>query len=312
MNLQLDIRKNILQQFAQQLQLPIEGNRLAAHTPSLQGEIGFHVYPNGLEFYHFTFQLHQTFYLTAKNPIDSEWLLLNINLSKNQIEKRVNDQTLTFQKYLPTGILFYTPQTIVSSVSPPGQHFEIVLLRLPKSFFQHYFDQEIPLLTQTDRAILYEDLDYQSEGFLNMAIAQLAQNPLQTHAQLLSFLASCVEKLRQRQRAPQYEHLHPQDLKGLFLAAAHLRNPLIDQTPSIKMLATVAGMGSSKFKATFKQVFGSPPIQYHQKIKMDYAFQQLRTDRKSPSELSYELGYSHPSKFTLAFKKQFGILPSAV
>jgi len=94
------------------------------------------------------------------------------------------------------------------------------------------------------------------------------------------------------------------------MAAAHLRNPLASTVPSLAELAETARMGITKFKTTFKQVFGTPPIQYHRKIKLEYARQELTTQRKTATELSYELGYSHPSKFTTAYKKQFGVVPS--
>ena len=72
----------------------------------------------------------------------------------------------------------------------------------------------------------------------------------------------------------------------------------------------MADMGATKFKKLFKQVFGCAPKQFHFKIKMDYAQKELAYKNRSSSELSYELGYSHPSKFTVAYKKHFGILPS--
>ena len=135
-------------------------------------------------------------------------------------------------------------------------------------------------------------------------------NKIRANVYLMQFLADVTEKLKNRELPSKYEHLHPADVKGLFLASAHLRNPVAQDIPSIKVLAGIAGMGTTKFKATFNQVFGKAPIQYHQKITFDYAKDELKRKGKSVSELSYELGYSHPSKFTSAFKKIFGIVPS--
>jgi len=44
---------------------------------------------------------------------------------------------------------------------------------------------------------------------------------------------------------------------------------------------------------------------------MEYAREQIVVGNRSASELSYELGYSHPAKFTKAYKNQFGVLPSS-
>ena len=70
-------------------------------------------------------------------------------------------------------------------------------------------------------------------------------------------------------------------------------------------------MGTTKFKVLFKQLFGNAPRQYRNKIRMEYAREELVARRKTPTEMSHELGYSHPSNFTIAYKKYFDKLPSA-
>ena len=89
-----------------------------------------------------------------------------------------------------------------------------------------------------------------------------------------------------------------------------LRDPLSNNTPSMQELAEKSGMGATKFKTLFKQVFGKPPFEYRKKIRMEYAREQIQVHGKTPSELSYELGYTHPTNFTLAYKKEYGVLPS--
>lgn len=71
-------------------------------------------------------------------------------------------------------------------------------------------------------------------------------------------------------------------------------------------------MGVTKFKESFKLVFGLAPLQYRNRIRMEYAREELMHQRKTASELSYELGYAHPSNFTATFKQYFGKLPSAI
>ena len=104
--------------------------------------------------------------------------------------------------------------------------------------------------------------------------------------------------------------MHSEDLKKLFVAAAHLRNPISKDTPSIEELATIAQMGKTKFKRLFKQLFGSAPFQYRNKIRMEFAKEDLLSGKTTPTEMSYTLGYAHPSNFTAAYKKYFNELPS--
>lgn len=307
----IDVQQNILKQFAQQLAIPVTENQITLDANFGTGSIQYFAFPEQLELYHFKFKTNTPIRINSQNPVDSNWLLLNINLSSVSYIKTVNQQQLNLQKYLPSGMLFYTPKTKVQSISPPNTAFEIGLIRFPKSFLATYLTPDLSSLQNTQNALIYEDLDPQSELLLLDALKP-TNNKLKRHSSLLGFLAIFINKLIQRTTEEKYQNLHANDLKGLFLAAAQLRNPTNKSLPTILQLAKLAGMGSTKFKNCFKQVFGNPPIKYHQKIKMEYALQQLKNQQKTVSEISYELGYSHPSKFTSAFKKQFHILPSNI
>ena len=108
------------------------------------------------------------------------------------------------------------------------------------------------------------------------------------------------------------DSLHPDDLRQIMRIATALRDPLEPKVPALPDLAQRASMGVTTFKDAFKLVFGQAPLQYRNRIRMEYAREELLHQRKTASELSYELGYSHPSNFTAAFKRHFGKLPSAV
>jgi len=306
--LNINITQNILEQFAAQLKIPIVKQSATLDQNWGEGKINFFKITSELELYTFQYQLLKPLGIQSLNPKDSDWLLLNINLSNQANVKEVNATTVSIQKFLPSGILVYTPQTAVKSITPVNESFEIVLLRFHRSLLKQY-DLDSPFFENTSQAVLYEDLDASSEQFLQEAIAPNCDKLLR-HALVLKFLSTFVKKLQARESESLYQNLHEADLKGLFLASAKLRNPLASNVPSIESLSKIAGMSPTKFKTCFKQVFGSPPIQYRQKIRMDYARRELEDGEKSASTLSYELGYSHPSKFTNAFKKTFGLLPS--
>lgn len=307
-NLSLDISQSLMKQFSEQLEtLAIDG-RIVLNSNLGEGKISMETFPNQLELYRFNFKLNVPVQMKSLNPSGSDWLLLNVNLSKATVSKKVNAQQVDIQKFLPSGMLFYTPMTEVESLSPLGKQFEIALIRFHKSFLNFYFEKCFDFFKNAENALIYEDLDPRSERFLMSSLS--GENKLQSHGDLLNFLSIFIEKIKARESEEQFQNLHPDDVKGLFLASAKLRNPLAEKAPSIDGLAKTAGMGATKFKTCFKQIFGLPPIKYHQKIKMEYARRELENGQKTAGVLSYELGYSHPSKFTVAFKKQFGQLPS--
>ncbi|MEM7110707.1 MAG: AraC family transcriptional regulator [Bacteroidota bacterium] len=305
---QIDISGNILDQFAKQLNIKIENDHLRLNSTLGIGHARLWRLPNQLELHHFAITLNEPFELQSTNPAKSDWFLLNINLSDAELKKTVNTEEISFQKYLPSGILLYTPKTEVLSTSPQQVPFSIVLIRFHKSLLMQYSDQKPDVFKTFRSAVIYEDLDFQSEQLLIKSIE--GKNLLFTHSHVLEFLGLFFEKIKSRRDESYYEHLHPDDLKGLFSASAFLRNPFAQDLPSVEELSKIAGMGTTKFNTTFKQVFGTTPRQYNLKIRMEYAKDQLLKKFISPSEISHRLGYSHPSKFTTAFKKQFGILPS--
>lgn len=306
----IDVQQNIMEQFANQLNIEVRENQVLLDTALGKGFIRLHSFLGQLELYYFNCFINPSVKVSSFNPPDSNWLLLNINLATNANLKTVNNQKLKLQKNLPAGILFYTPQTKVENLNPASNSFEMVLIRFPKSFLTAYLPKELSIISKTKNALIYEDLDSQSEYLLSNAINQ-ENNLLKRHSALLSFLSIFIEKLKQRSPEKKYAPLHPDDVQGLFLAAAQLRNPIAQKIPNLEQLAQIANMSATKFKTCFKQVFGSPPMKYHKRIKMNYAQMELQKGIKSISEISYELGYSHPSKFTSAYKKAFNILPSA-
>jgi AraC-like DNA-binding protein len=72
----------------------------------------------------------------------------------------------------------------------------------------------------------------------------------------------------------------------------------------------MVSISESKLKKDFKLIYGLPVYEYFQKIRMQTAKDKLLSGDHSVKEVAMELGYSNLSNFTIAFKKEFGLLPS--
>lgn len=308
MKITVHIDDDIIEQMSTQLRSTIVDKKLIIDKNEGEGDIRFMHFPTRLEFYHFSFMLKDELELTCVNPAKSDYFLLKINLSDKVVEKKINGQLLDVQKLLPSGIIYYTPNTTVVSHSKQESQFEVVLIRFHKSLLSTYFENGEDVFLNIRDTMMYEDLDFKSEESL-MNVIQ-SGNKLKSHSHLLSFLSMFFEKLGRRVTDLKYVNLHPEDNRQIFTAASLLRTPTNNNVPTIEQLAKTANMGKTKFKNKFKQVFGIPPKKYHQKIKMEYAIQELANTNKSTTEIAYELGYSHPSKFTRAFKNYYGNSPS--
>lgn len=266
-------------------------------------------FPDQIEFYHFgKVRFAVPVEMKAVNPVDSEWYLIHVNLSDVKQQKMVDGQTFEFQKRLPIGILIYGPGLEIDTLIPAEAESELASIRFPRSILDDYFDSWREFIDE-DKNLVYEDLDYLLQDKLTEALASM-HNKLLCHAAVLAFMHQLFQKLETHDKDPGIGRLRSAEVNSLFLASTHLRDPLSATVPSLDELASIANMSVTKFKTSFKQVFGSAPIQYRNKIRMEYAREEIVAHRKTPTEMSYVLGYSHPSNFTSAYKKFFGELPS--
>lgn len=103
----------------------------------------------------------------------------------------------------------------------------------------------------------------------------------------------------------------PEDeLKRMIHIEAILVRDLGSPPPSITELARIAMMSTTKLKSSFKRIYGYGLYEYYQKNRMLKAKQLLTVGSMSVKEVGLQLGFKNLSNFTLAFKKEFNILPS--
>lgn len=87
---------------------------------------------------------------------------------------------------------------------------------------------------------------------------------------------------------------------------AHLEDP-----PSIVELALICGLNDFKLKRDFKANYGTTIFGYVRQRRMEQAAADLHAGL-SVAEAAAHVGYSCPRSFADAFRKHFGMLPSAV
>ena len=80
--------------------------------------------------------------------------------------------------------------------------------------------------------------------------------------------------------------------------------------PGIENMAEQLGISPTKLKSDFKQVYGETLFQYYQQQRMHYAKEVLMSQKIKVQDAAKNLGYETVSKFSAAYKKQFGHSPS--
>ncbi len=90
------------------------------------------------------------------------------------------------------------------------------------------------------------------------------------------------------------------------------RNVLMRQfapAPTIAKLARAVGMSKTTLTEGFKAVFGETIFDFSLRCRMQHALTLMRDQNWPVVKVSEAVGYSHPTSFTTAFRRHFGIRP---
>jgi AraC-like DNA-binding protein len=86
----------------------------------------------------------------------------------------------------------------------------------------------------------------------------------------------------------------------------------LDAPPTLARLARQAGFNETKLKGKFRALFGTSVFAYLRQVRMEEARRLLSTRQLNVTEVAQRVGYSNPSKFAAAFRRHYGMSPSAI
>lgn len=81
---------------------------------------------------------------------------------------------------------------------------------------------------------------------------------------------------------------------------------------SIEDIAHYTGRSLATFKRDFKKISDLTPEKWLIKRRLERAYELMKTGKKKVVEVYAEVGFRNPSHFSTAFKKEFGMAPSAL
>ncbi|WP_157843156.1 helix-turn-helix transcriptional regulator [Bacillus sp. FJAT-42315] len=103
--------------------------------------------------------------------------------------------------------------------------------------------------------------------------------------------------------------LKASDVKKLY-QARELLVEQIDQSLTLVEIARKVGLNDFKLKKGFKEVFGHTVFGYLREQRMKQAIVLLQKRELNIGQIALTVGYTNPSHFAAAFRKQFGVNPS--
>lgn len=159
--------------------------------------------------------------------------------------------------------------------------------------------------------IWYKPVDPESKDLLNALLQDWDNSLLYYQNKILRIVEIFFDWLiTETKYLSQKAGISRVDIEAVQKVEGILTNDQVVIPPTIKELARKVAMSESKLKKIFKSVYELPVYEYFQKHRMQKARTLLLSGKFSIKDVGYTLGYSNLSNFTLAFKKEFGRLPS--
>ncbi len=93
-------------------------------------------------------------------------------------------------------------------------------------------------------------------------------------------------------------------------SAADYINKHYTEEIDFEKLAANCNLSRSRFTHIFSDVFGVPPTQYQQNMRLEQACELLRFSKLSVSEIAHRCGFRDPLYFSRVFRKAKGISPT--
>ncbi|GAA4785859.1 AraC family transcriptional regulator [Olivibacter ginsenosidimutans] len=123
----------------------------------------------------------------------------------------------------------------------------------------------------------------------------------------MELLFYLFQSLRKREKSV-HQKLNDSVIKAIYQVRDKIASSL-NKPISIADLKMIAGMNELKLRKIFTQVFGMGIYDYYQRLRMNEAARLLRDEKRSVSEVGYQMGFENLSHFTRVFEKHIGKKP---
>lgn len=223
----------------------------------------------------------------------------------------------------PSLLVWAQPQGVdISEWTAPSARERFIIISIRPEFLAEHFlasadapQQLQAFIADKRKQVIYTQRPLTSQTF--DITTRLINNPfsgplalIYTEALALELLCCAVNSFGAHSGAPTEEYSE-RELKCLHMA----RNILMKQLappPTINQLARSVGMAKSTLTKGFKAVFGETILDFSLGCRMRHAMTLMRDQACSVAKASEAAGYSHPTSFTTAFRRHFGVRPIEV
>lgn len=258
--------------------------------------------------------LNQPIVLNRQAKSTNDGFILNIYLSNSQVETNINGDKIDLGINKNKVVLSSSSST-AKLIFPNQMPIKVFHIYLSRSWIlKNAISEESAFYepVTTDKPIyIIENLDHNFSKVKELIIPSIKTlNKIKLRSIVFQVLEHLIAQLEKRAN-PVFMPLKPVELSNLMSSVQTIESRIPDVI-SNEQLAKQSSMSLSKFKTLFKQVYGISPYQYHLQQKMNLAFELLKSNKYSVSEVGFLIGYKNLGQFSKRFYKEHNILPSEV
>jgi len=306
---------------ADALKIPAHHDQLLFPETAGTGSFRHLHVPNGLHAYIMDCTLHADWHIQVNNAAEEYYTLrfdelaiphsLTISIADEKIRGKNTHKALA---YLTSSRYNWSYE------GEAGCTWKGLQIVFSKRWLAQYFEMErvdevlSAYISLKAESINIVPLDARYRRWIKTISHVEESNPLRTtilQNRLMLLIERFFSSLFEKMSNPAYRlPLTHDDIARVMHIERLLTRNVLQTPPSIQQLAKIAAVSESKLKKDFKTMYSFPIYEYFQKARMHAAQDKLLTGKFSVKEVAMELGYSNLSNFTIAFKKEFGILPS--
>ena len=314
--------EQLLHELARRLDVPVEHNN-QVHFPEATGAGSFRFIklPNGLHACIMNCYMNVDWFINRKK-IPEEYYVLRFDelIIPDTLIVTIDDETVKEEN--TTKSIAYLTSTLFdwSYYCTKGTTFNGIAVLFNKQWLAKYLDIKTAenvlstYISVKSENLNIEPLDSKYKRWMQAIIEVEPDNPLR-----ITIIQNRIMLMIERFFTHMYDKMHnpsfriplsSDDINRVMQVESILTKDIYQSPPSIQQLAKMVSISESKLKKDFKIMYGSPIYEYYQKARMQVAHDKLLTGKFSVKEVAMELGYSNLSNFTIAFKKEFSVLPS--
>jgi AraC-like DNA-binding protein len=290
------------------------------------GYVAYHKLSEDIEVAIYNHTYNVPFWMERLATEETKFYSMRLNCSPSEIAHFADgEETKIGGPTAPS--VFWSASDVSSSVKiEEGEHCRGIVVYISKAYLQHMLGdatftiQAGKLQTADDETHVISRNVYSGIGSLQQQLVEeildMEQNPsvfekIWLKANILKVLALFVKRLVAKDEISEQSANFSDTARILEIKKLIDDKAGTDQI-SLDDLAKSAAFSKTKLKTKFKEIVGKTAYQYYLDVKMEKARSILEDCTMPITELAYELGFKSTSYFSQAFKKYYGVTPTAI